>query len=168
MLTKQLWQFQTTAPASNFDLGKAQDLVCVCSRLWITWVQHSVRRPVLFDCDAGVDDIFALVWICANQDKLDLAVVTAIPGNVEGNQTLSSAAAAMQFLGCGPHVTLGYGSDNSGRGRDGYMGVDGLMGLAKELKTIPQSHDAQDEVLGIVDALIAPSMDLPAHRTPQM
>lgn len=89
-------------------------------------------RPVLFDCDPGVDDSLALAWLCARPDAARLVAVTTIPGNVPAHQTLSNAARLLDFFNCGA-AQLGAGFDGAGKSV-GFMGDDGLFGLSSQLR----------------------------------
>eukprot|EP00445_Apocalathium_hangoei_P024085 CAMPEP_0203919092 /NCGR_PEP_ID=MMETSP0359-20131031/59562_1 /ASSEMBLY_ACC=CAM_ASM_000338 /TAXON_ID=268821 /ORGANISM="Scrippsiella Hangoei, Strain SHTV-5" /LENGTH=358 /DNA_ID=CAMNT_0050846307 /DNA_START=17 /DNA_END=1093 /DNA_ORIENTATION=+ len=116
--------------------------------------QGFVRRPVLLDCDPGIDDVFALLWICSRLDALELVVVTAAPGNVEGSQALRNALGAMRLFDCGHNVTLGVGVTEAHRQSDGFMGGDGLQGHSALLPEVSLGDDPiLDAGRVIVDAV---------------
>jgi len=110
------------------------------------------RRPVLLDCDPGTDDVFALLWICARFDALELVAVTTIPGNVEGSKVLRNAVGAMRFFDCGANASVGVGKEPH-RESDGFMGQDGLNGLAGALPPVALAQEVPDAADVILEAI---------------
>ncbi len=55
-------------------------------------------RPVLLDCDPGIDDAFAIMFACGHPD-LDLVGVTTVAGNVSLALTTANALAVLDFAG---------------------------------------------------------------------
>ena len=108
-------------------------------------------RPVLFDCDPGVDDSLALAWLCARPDAARLVAVTTIPGNVPAHQTLSNAARLLDFFNCGA-AQLGAGFDGAGKSV-GFMGDDGLFGLSSQLRQedLSTARNATEVIVDMVD-----------------
>lgn len=91
-----------------------------------------VRRPVLLDCDPGLDDAFALLWLCASAARFELVGATVIPGNVGPRRLWANLAGLMQWFDCGS-IRTGIGGRDAEHEGDGFHGEDGLMGLASDL-----------------------------------
>ena len=59
----------------------------------------SQRRPIIFDCDPGVDDAVALLLAFAASDKLDLLGITTVAGNVSAALTARNACLIRELAG---------------------------------------------------------------------
>lgn len=57
------------------------------------------RTSIIFDCDPGVDDAFALFLAFASPDELDLLAITTVAGNVEAALTARNARIIRQLAG---------------------------------------------------------------------
>ncbi|MFI5841254.1 nucleoside hydrolase [Catenuloplanes sp. NPDC051500] len=55
-------------------------------------------RPLLIDCDPGIDDMVALLLACASPE-VDLIGVTTVAGNVGGFLTTRNALDVLAFAG---------------------------------------------------------------------
>jgi len=76
------------------------------------------RRRVLLDTDPGVDDVLALLWLCARQDAVEIVALTTPPGNVGVRTTLGNALRALRFFGCPEGIRLGVGLERDfGKGQ---------------------------------------------------
>jgi purine nucleosidase len=58
-----------------------------------------VARPIIMDCDPGVDDAVALAMVIASPDGLDLIGVTTTYGNVGIEHTTNNALRVLEWLG---------------------------------------------------------------------
>ena len=58
------------------------------------------RRPLIIDCDPGVDDAVALLLAFAARDALDLLGVTTVGGNVGAALTARNARLVREIAGC--------------------------------------------------------------------
>jgi purine nucleosidase len=59
----------------------------------------SPRRPVIFDCDPGVDDAVALLLACAASEELDLLGIATVAGNVSAALTARNACLIREIAG---------------------------------------------------------------------
>ncbi len=67
----------------------------------------SGRRPIVVDCDTGIDDSLALLYLCASDDA-ELVAVTCCSGNVEAHQVADNNRALLELIGRGDvEVALG-------------------------------------------------------------
>ena len=57
------------------------------------------RTAIIFDCDPGVDDAFALFLAFASPDELELLAITTVAGNVDAIQTARNARLIRQLAG---------------------------------------------------------------------
>ncbi len=57
------------------------------------------RQAIIFDCDPGVDDAFALFLAFASPDELELLAVTTVAGNVDATLTARNARVIRQLAG---------------------------------------------------------------------
>ncbi|OCX65382.1 hypothetical protein BFP70_09980 [Thioclava sp. SK-1] len=57
-------------------------------------------RPILLDCDPGVDDALALLWLAAHPERFDLQAVTVVAGNAGLENTAANARRILDFLRC--------------------------------------------------------------------
>lgn len=56
------------------------------------------KIPVFIDCDPGADDILALLLAC-NMPQLDVAGISTLCGNVEGDKTFINAKKTVGVIG---------------------------------------------------------------------
>ena len=56
------------------------------------------KRNIIIDCDPGIDDIVALCFAVANEDKLDLLGITTVAGNQTIENVTNNAIGLMSFL----------------------------------------------------------------------
>lgn len=64
-------------------------------------VVHEPRREpvsILMDCDTGIDDALALVYLCS-QPHVELVAVTSTPGNVDADQVAQNNLALLELCG---------------------------------------------------------------------
>jgi inosine-uridine nucleoside N-ribohydrolase len=64
-------------------------------------VRHGPRREpvaVLMDCDTGIDDALALLYLCS-QPQVELVAVTSTPGNVDADQVAANNLALLELCG---------------------------------------------------------------------
>lgn len=97
------------------------------------------RIPLLVDCDPGIDDALALLYLVGSPEA-DLRAVTCTGGNVEARQVAANAQAILALAGR-PEVEVALGREGP---------------IARPLVTTPETHGPQ----GIGDAI------LPEPRTP--
>ncbi len=65
------------------------------------------RRPIVVDCDTGIDDSLALLYLCASDDA-ELVAVTCCSGNVEAHQVAENNRGLLELIGRGDvEVALG-------------------------------------------------------------
>jgi inosine-uridine nucleoside N-ribohydrolase len=86
------------------------------------------REPVsiLLDCDTGIDDALALLYLCS-QAHVELVAVTSTPGNVDAEQVAANNLALLQLCGRG-EVPVAIGA---------------RAPLAVPLVTTPETHGPQ-------------------------
>ena len=100
------------------------------------------KRPVILDCDPGIDDAVAIL-LAARAPELDLRAVTAVAGNVDLEHTSRNARRVLTLAGVeapvcagaagplfGPTVTAGE-----------VHGADGLLGLPVPEPAFPLSPE---------------------------
>ena len=67
----------------------------------------TARLPIVVDCDTGIDDSLALLYLCASDDA-ELVAVTCCSGNVEAHQVADNNRGLLQLIGRGDvEVALG-------------------------------------------------------------
>jgi purine nucleosidase len=65
------------------------------------------RRPIVVDCDTGIDDSLAILYLCASDDA-ELVAVTCCSGNVEAHQVADNNRGLLELIGRGGvEVALG-------------------------------------------------------------
>ena len=66
------------------------------------------RKRLIFDCDPGVDDALALV-LALNSDRVEVAGMTTVSGNVSVDQTTRNACRLLDYFGVDIPVAKGAG-----------------------------------------------------------
>lgn len=109
-------------------------------------VPHEPRREpvaVLMDCDTGIDDALALLYLCS-QPQVELVAVTSTPGNVDADQVAANNLALLELCGR-PDVPVALGA---------------RAPLEVPLVTTPETHGPQ----GIGYAQLPPARRAPEAR----
>lgn len=103
-----------------------------------------MARAVMIDCDPGIDDMMALLTICASPE-LDLRGVTSVGGNVGIELTTRNARSVLALAGRGDIPVAAGAARSLVRGpagdKDGAHGDGGLGGIV--LPEPPGSADAR-------------------------
>jgi inosine-uridine nucleoside N-ribohydrolase len=104
--------------------------------------------PLLLDCDPGVDDALAILWLLAHPERFDLRAITCVAGNVGLDRTCANACRVLDLAGrqdiqvfAGAHRPI-----MAGRGKTSAMhGGDGLgdIGLPAPSRPAEGLHGAQ-------------------------
>ncbi|NDW02002.1 nucleoside hydrolase [Salipiger sp. PrR002] len=105
-------------------------------------------RPILLDCDPGVDDALAILWIAAHPERFDLRAVTVVAGNVGLECTAPNARRMLDVAGLGavPVYAGAHRPIMRARGKTSKMhGGDGLgdVGLPPATRAPEPLHGAQ-------------------------
>ncbi len=67
----------------------------------------TARRPIVVDCDTGIDDSLAILYLLASADA-DVVAITCCSGNVEAHQVAENNRGLLELLGRGEiEVALG-------------------------------------------------------------
>ncbi len=87
-------------------------------------------KPVIIDCDPGVDDVLALLLAFASPE-LDVKAVTAVAGNVSVEHTARNALAVCELLGASCPVAAGANAPLVGKRHEApaVHGVNGIGGV---------------------------------------
>jgi purine nucleosidase len=93
------------------------------------------RIALLVDCDTGIDDALALLYLCASPEA-DLVAVTCVGGNVDARQVATNTRAVLE-LGGRADVPVALGREAP---------------LARPLVTTPETHGPH----GLGDAALPP------------
>ncbi|MEG0371414.1 MAG: nucleoside hydrolase [Clostridium sp.] len=64
------------------------------------------RKPILIDCDPGVDDALA-IYLALSHKEFDVKAITVVGGNVELNKTSANALNLIDYLGHNIKVAKG-------------------------------------------------------------
>ncbi|WP_297722286.1 nucleoside hydrolase [Intestinimonas sp.] len=106
------------------------------------------RRPVIVDCDPGIDDAVALL-LAAAAPELELVAVTAVAGNVGLDKTSRNARRVLTLAGVEVPVYAGAAGPMFGEQvtADEVHGVDGLLGIPTPEPTFPLSEGAAWDVI---------------------
>ncbi len=56
------------------------------------------KRSIIIDCDPGIDDVVALCFALANEDKLNILGITTVAGNQTIEKVTDNAIGLMSFL----------------------------------------------------------------------
>lgn len=102
-----------------------------------------MKKPVIIDCDPGIDDAIALMVAVENDDELELKAVTTVAGNQTLEHTCRNARRILSHLGC--DVPVGKGAavplKKTLQCAPEVHGEDGLGGMR-----IPQVEEDDDLV----------------------
>jgi len=82
-----------------------------------------VGAPYLIDCDTGIDDALALLYVCASPE-IDLVGVTCVAGNVAARQVAENTRAVLELAGR-PDIEVALGRE---------------VPLVRPLEIAPQTH----------------------------
>ncbi len=106
-------------------------------------------KPILFDCDPGIDDAFAIAMAYAST-SISIEAVTTTYGNVGLDNTTNNALRVLEWLGCDAPVYVGVPGALLTETVDasGYHGVSGL-----EAPGIPEPT-RKPEALGAIPFLV--------------
>ena len=106
------------------------------------------RRPVILDCDPGIDDAVALL-LAARAPELELLAVTAVAGNVGLDKTSRNARRVLTLAGVEVPVHAGAAGPMFGEAvtADEVHGADGLLGVPTPEPAFPLSQGAAWDVL---------------------
>ena len=107
-----------------------------------------MRRPVILDCDPGVDDAVALL-LAANAPELELLAVTAVAGNVGLDKTSLNARRVLTLAGAEAPVYAGAAGPMFGETvtADEVHGADGLLGVPAPEPAFPLSEGLAWDVM---------------------
>jgi inosine-uridine nucleoside N-ribohydrolase len=116
-----------------------------------------VATPIIFDCDPGTDDAFALLLALASPE-IDVLAVTVAGGNVGLDRTLPNALALVTLAGV--KVPVFGGADRPLLGafvnETRVHGIDGLGGIALPVGGEPASELAADAIRRILRTAATP------------
>jgi purine nucleosidase len=105
------------------------------------------RTPVLVDCDTGIDDAMALLFMLA-QDDYEVVGITSVFGNNTAAQCAINSLRVLELVGRGD-IPVAVGAENPLVGEVTYLathvhGSDGLgdAGLPTEVTAQPDARDA--------------------------
>ena len=74
-------------------------------------------RPIVVDCDTGIDDSLALLYLLGSADA-DVLAITCCSGNVEAHQVAQNNLALLELVGRDDiEVALGRTTPSFGRSR---------------------------------------------------
>lgn len=102
-----------------------------------------MKKPVIIDCDPGVDDAIAFMVAIENADDLDLKAVTTVAGNQTLEKTYRNARRILAYLGSGVAVGKGAAAPlkKALQCAPEVHGEDGLGGMR-----IPEIEDEEDPI----------------------
>ena len=104
-------------------------------------------RPIIIDCDPGLDDAVALMLACAHPKRLDIKLVTTVCGNNNVDQLTNNALRLLYLLGCS-HIAVAQGAakplQSSLVTAECVHGADGLAGV--KIPNSPASALGDDAV----------------------
>ena len=84
--------------------------------------ETSAKKAILMDCDTGVDDAIALLYLLADPD-VDLVAVTTVFGNVKAATAARNTLSVLEVAGRSGEIPVAKGSERT------------LMGIEPELAT---------------------------------
>jgi purine nucleosidase len=87
------------------------------------------RTPLLLDCDTGIDDAIAIMWLLSSR-RVDLVAITTGVGNVTPEQSADNTLRLLEHLG-GPPVPVAIGASATlvGEHDGGSSSVHGVNGI---------------------------------------
>ncbi|WP_313370626.1 nucleoside hydrolase, partial [Sedimentibacter sp.] len=56
------------------------------------------KRNIIIDCDPGIDDVVALCFAIANEDKFNILGITTVAGNQSIEKVTNNTIGLMSFL----------------------------------------------------------------------
>lgn len=65
-----------------------------------------MKKPVIIDCDPGIDDAIAIFMALAS-DKLNVRAITTVAGNVSIDKTTNNALKLTEYIGCDVKIAKG-------------------------------------------------------------
>ena len=92
-------------------------------------------KPILIDCDPGLDDAIALLLACTAADALDVRAITTVAGNVGVDLTARNAQIVLEIAGqadipvhagCAAPLVRPPVEATDFHGEDGLEGIDGV------------------------------------------
>lgn len=105
------------------------------------------RTPVIVDCDTGIDDAMALLYLLAHED-IEIVGITTVFGNNTARQCAINSLRVLELAGA-THIPVAAGAEKPLVGDLTYLathvhGSDGLgdAGLPTEVKTLPSAKSA--------------------------
>lgn len=105
------------------------------------------RRPILVDCDTGIDDALALAYLLA-EPSVEIVGVTTVSGNTDAARAAANTLSLFELAGENDIPVAIGAHDFSGRAYAGgaphVHGDDGLGGIA--LTAAARAHDARAAV----------------------
>ncbi|MDQ1084512.1 MULTISPECIES: nucleoside hydrolase [Microbacterium] len=118
------------------------------------------RRPILVDCDPGIDDALALAFLLA-EPAVDIVGITTVSGNTDAARAAANALSLLELAGVDDIPVAVGAHDFRGRAYAGgaphVHGDDGLGGIA--LTAAARAHDAR-EAVELIDHLASRHPDL--------
>ncbi|WP_191966881.1 nucleoside hydrolase [Microbacterium testaceum] len=118
------------------------------------------RRPILVDCDTGIDDALALAYLLA-EPSVEVVGVTTVSGNTDAARAAANTLSLFELAGEDDIPVATGAHDFRGRAYAGgaphVHGDDGLGGIA--LTASARAHDARGAVQ-LIDHLAARHPDL--------
>lgn len=111
----------------------------------------TTRRPLLMDCDTGIDDAVALLYLCQNPSA-ELRAVTTVAGNTSAEQAARNTLQVLEAA-ARTHVPVAVGSATTLRGEtrpeaDFVHGKGGLGGVERPApSTAPDPRSAADLII---------------------
>jgi inosine-uridine nucleoside N-ribohydrolase len=114
----------------------------------------AARTPVLVDCDTGIDDAMALLYLLAH-DEVELVGVTTVFGNNTARQCAINSLRVLELAGR-PDVPVAAGAESPLVGEATYLathvhGTDGLGDAG--LPTIVRTQPAAKTALELIDQM---------------
>jgi len=118
------------------------------------------RRPILVDCDTGIDDALALAYLLA-EPSVEIVGVTTVSGNTDAARAAANTLSLFELAGF-PDIPVAIGAhDFRHRSYDGgaphVHGADGVGGIA--LAAAARAHDSRAAV-ELIDHLATRHPDL--------
>ncbi len=111
-------------------------------------------RPIIIDCDPGLDDAVALMLACAHPHSIDLQLVTTVCGNSHVAQLTNNALRLLHLFDCS-HIPVAQGSSRPLQSSlvtaECVHGVDGLGGV--KIPNSPVAAIADDAVSAMAKAV---------------